>query len=99
MVTGVLEFLSTRHLLKQINSTKISLIPEVPNPQYDSQLRPLSCSNELYKFISKVMCVRLGMSLSHLVAENQAAFVAGRSLVHNILICHDLLRQYRKTSC
>lgn len=99
MVTAVLQLLSNREQLKQINFTIISLILKVPNHQYASQFRPISCCNVLYKPMSKVICVRLGKPISHLVAENQAGFVAGRSLVHGILICHDLLRHYnRKTS-
>ncbi|WMV41405.1 hypothetical protein MTR67_034790 [Solanum verrucosum] len=96
---SVLQLLSNREQLKQINFTIISLILKVPNHQYASQFRPISCCNVLYKPMSKVICVRLGKPISHLVAENQAGFVAGRSLVHGILICHDLLRHYnRKTS-
>ncbi|XP_019258197.1 PREDICTED: uncharacterized protein LOC109236469 [Nicotiana attenuata] len=46
-----------------------------------------------------MLCKRLKRAVSILVAENQAAFVEGRSLIHNILICHDLLRHYnRKTT-
>ena len=37
--------------------------------------------------------------LPSLVSDKEAAFVKGRSLVHNVLICHDQLRHYnRKTS-
>ncbi|WMV56909.1 hypothetical protein MTR67_050294 [Solanum verrucosum] len=38
------------------------------------------------------------MAISHLVAENQSAFVQGRSMMHNVLICHDLLRHYNRKS-
>lgn len=30
------------------------------------------------------------------MAENQSAFVQGRSMLHNILICHDILRHYNR---
>nr|XP_016460087.1 PREDICTED: uncharacterized protein LOC107783619 [Nicotiana tabacum] len=34
-----------------------------------------------------------------IVVDNQAAFIEGRSLIHNVLICHDILRHYnRKTT-
>ncbi|XP_059315479.1 uncharacterized protein LOC132066113 [Lycium ferocissimum] len=46
-----------------------------------------------------MLCKRLKLVLSTLVNNTQAAFVSGRSLVHNVLICHDLLRHYnRKTT-
>lgn len=45
-----------------------------------------------------MICSRLKESISVIVAGNQSAFVQGRSMVHNVLICHDLLRHYgRKT--
>jgi len=99
VTSAVLEFFNNGKLLRQVNSTIISLIPKVSVPQYASQFRPISCCNVLYKCISKLICMRLKEIIPTVVAENQAAFVAGRCLTHNILICHDLLRHYnRKTS-
>lgn len=48
----------------------------------------------LYKCISKLICSRLKEAVKIAVADSHAAFVLGRSMVHNILICHDLLRRY-----
>lgn len=46
-----------------------------------------------------MICTRLKTVVNHLVAENQAIFMQGRSMIQNVLICHDLLRHYkRKTS-
>lgn len=46
-----------------------------------------------------MLSARLKKTITHLVADNEAAFVAWRSLIHNVLICHDFLRHYnRKTS-
>lgn len=90
MTTTVLEFLRNGKLLKQINATMISLIPKVKNPL------SFSYCNVLYKCIFKVLYVKLRKSFSILVTENQAAFVGERSLVHNILICHDLMRHYNR---
>ncbi|XP_060200779.1 uncharacterized protein LOC132629052 [Lycium barbarum] len=96
---AILEFFENRKLLKQINSTIISLIPKVDAPELASQFRPISCCNVIYKCISKMICMRLRKAISVVVASNQAAFVEGRSLIHNVLICHDLLRHYlRKTT-
>ncbi|XP_019236486.1 PREDICTED: uncharacterized protein LOC109216760 [Nicotiana attenuata] len=99
ITAAILEFFHNGKLLKQVNSTMISLIPKVTVPDNASQFRPISCCNVLYKCISKMICNRLRKAIDHLVVENQAAFVQGRSMIHNILICHDLLRHYnRKTS-
>ncbi|XP_060180066.1 uncharacterized protein LOC132609887 [Lycium barbarum] len=96
---AVLEFMRNGKMLKQLNATLIYLIPKVSNPTNASQFRPISCCNVLYKYISKLLCTRLSTVLPYLVSDNQATFVKGRSLVHNVLMCHDLLRHYnRKTS-
>lgn len=77
----------------------ISLIPKVAKPEMASQSRPISCCNTLYKYISKLLSSRLACVLSEIVNPAQAAFVKGRSLIQNMLVCHDLLRHYkRKTS-
>lgn len=45
------------------------------------------------------MCIKLKEIIPTIVVENQASFVAGRSLTHNVLIYHDMLRHYNiKTS-
>ncbi|XP_070012299.1 uncharacterized protein [Nicotiana sylvestris] len=43
-----------------------------------------------YKCISKLICNRLKVAVNQLVA-NQSALVQGRSMLHNVLICHDIL--------
>ncbi|XP_019253832.1 PREDICTED: uncharacterized protein LOC109232518 [Nicotiana attenuata] len=99
VTTAILEFFSNGKLLKQLNATMISLIPKVTAAQKAEQFRPISCCDVIYKCISKMICTRLRKAVLHIVEENQAAFVEGRSLVHNVLIFHDLLKHYnRKTS-
>lgn len=46
-----------------------------------------------------VLCNRLTRVLPYLINQTQGAFVEGRSLVQNVLICHDTMRHYKsKTS-
>lgn len=80
----------------EINATVIAVIPKVQNPVLASQFRPISCCNVIYKVISKVLCNRLKKVLPYLINQTQAAFVEGRSLVHNVLICHDIMRHYKR---
>ncbi|XP_019257817.1 PREDICTED: uncharacterized protein LOC109236042 [Nicotiana attenuata] len=96
---AVSEFIDNGQILTQINSTSIALIPKVKNPLQASQFRPISCCNVIYKCISMIICTRLRKAIPMIVADNQATFIEGRSLIHNVLICHDLLRHYnRKTT-
>ncbi|KAF3653433.1 hypothetical protein FXO37_16988 [Capsicum annuum] len=86
---AVQEFFHNGKLLKQVNATMISLIPKVEKPEFASQFRPISCCNTLYKCISKLLCSRLACVLTDIVNPAQAAFVKGRSLIQNVLVCHD----------
>ncbi|XP_060210448.1 uncharacterized protein LOC132637368 [Lycium barbarum] len=96
VIEAVLDFFRNDKLLKQLNTTNIALIPKIPGPEFASQFRPISCCNVLYKCITKMICMRLKSVVDHFVADNQSAFVQGRFMLHNVLICHDLLRHYNR---
>ncbi|XP_074304572.1 uncharacterized protein LOC141639314 [Silene latifolia] len=83
-------------LLTQINSTVITLIPKTGRPTSVKHYRPISCCNVIYKVISKLLCSRLALILPDLICKTQGAFVKGRSILENILICQDLIRQYNR---
>lgn len=93
---NVQEFFQNGKSLRQLNSTNVALTPKVDSPELASQYMPISCCNVVYKCISKMICSRLKESIRHIVANYQAAFVQGRSMLQNILIRHDLLRHYNK---
>ncbi|XP_016570787.2 uncharacterized protein LOC107868618 [Capsicum annuum] len=93
---AVLEYLGNGRLLNQMNATIIFLIPKVEAPVLASQFRPIACCNVIYKCISKMICARLRKVIAVIVANNQAVFIEGRSLIHNVLICHDLLRHCKR---
>ncbi|XP_074299406.1 uncharacterized protein LOC141630497 [Silene latifolia] len=94
---AVRNFFDTRKLLTQINATTITLIPKMDRPTNVKHFRPISCCNVLYKPISKIMCNRLAAILPDIISKNQGAFVKGRSILENILICQDLVRLYNRS--
>lgn len=56
---------------------------------------PIACCNVLYKcIINKMICNKLKHVLPDLISENQDAFVHERYIVHNIIVCQDLVRHY-----
>ncbi|GMH30432.1 hypothetical protein Nepgr_032275 [Nepenthes gracilis] len=91
---AIRDFFNHGLLLKQMNSTIISLIPKVQSPRLVSDYRPISCYNVIYKVISKIIANRLKMRLSYLVDKCQTAFVAGRHISDNILLAQELLHKY-----
>mgnify|MGYP001793927790 CR=1 FL=1 len=63
------------------------------------EFRPIACCHVVYKLILKVLCNRMGKILRHLINETQSAYVAGRDIVENIMICQELVRKYNRKTC
>ncbi|XP_048502962.1 uncharacterized protein LOC125498737 [Beta vulgaris subsp. vulgaris] len=93
---AVLEFFQTGRLLKQVNATTLCLVPKCDQPNDVSQFRPIACCNVLYKIISKMLCARLKKILPTLISPNQSAFIEGRVIIHNIFLCQDIMKHYKR---
>ncbi|GKE20237.1 RNA-directed DNA polymerase, eukaryota, reverse transcriptase zinc-binding domain protein [Tanacetum coccineum] len=88
------EFFTNGKLLKEINSTLISLVPKIQTPSKVTDFRPIACCNVIYKCISKIITDRMKGSLDKLVDQNQSAFVPNRHIQDNILLSQELLKGY-----
>lgn len=96
--SAIMEFFSTRKLLKEINVTSITLIPKVSCPKGVGDYRPIACCSVLYKCLTKIIANRLNSVLPDIISCNQGAFMKGRSILQNILVCHDIVKIYRKAN-
>ncbi|CAH9076372.1 unnamed protein product [Cuscuta epithymum] len=96
IVQATKEFFRTGKLLKQINHTIIALIPKTNHSPKVSDYRPISCTNVLYKIITKIIAARLTPCLSGLVNQAQGAFVDGRLMFDNIFLAQELVRGYNR---
>lgn len=90
------DFFLTGKILREINITSIYLTPKVIVPAYIGNFRPIACCSVLYKCISKLMCKKLSQFLPEIISPNQGAFVAGRSILHNLLMCQDIIKHYNR---
>jgi hypothetical protein len=75
---AILEFFSARKLLRETNSTILTLVPKKCNPETTSDFWPISFCNLVYKFIAKILTNRL--------LPSQGAFILNRSIAENILL-------------
>ncbi|XP_050233384.1 uncharacterized protein LOC126681873 [Mercurialis annua] len=94
---AISDFFSSNKMLKQTNSTAITLIPKIKDPTSISEYRPISCCNVIYKGISKVITNRIRGVIDKLVSPCQSAFIPGRSIAENILLAHEIVRNYHRS--
>ncbi|CAA7013480.1 unnamed protein product [Microthlaspi erraticum] len=94
LVAAVKTFFTDSVMLRQVNSTVISLIPKVPGADTLSSFRPISLCNTVYKVISRILSSRLKILTPEVVQRNQVGFVNGRLLCENVLLASELVRDF-----
>ncbi|KAL2938255.1 LINE-1 retrotransposable element ORF2 protein [Bienertia sinuspersici] len=95
VIRAVREFFASGKLLKEVSVTTLTMVPKVQTPNNVGDYRPIACCSTIYKCISKLLCSKLRAILPDIISPNQGAFVTGRSIMHNALICQDMMRFYR----
>jgi hypothetical protein len=96
--SAVREFLNGGDMPEIVNTTVLVLIPKVKKPQDLSQYRLISLCNVLYKLASKVLALRLREILDDIISEEQSAFVTGRIITDNVLLCIHYLKKKKGKS-
>ncbi|XP_020253930.1 uncharacterized protein LOC109830996 [Asparagus officinalis] len=96
VLKSIEDFFKNGKLLGSVNSTSITLVPEVQFPNTPADFRPIACCNCLYKFISKILANRIKSVMGYLVDEAQSAFVKGRQISSNIFLAHELVKSYNR---
>lgn len=91
---AILQFFDNEKLLKEINCNTITLVPKVSNPTYVREYRYIACCTTMYKIIAKILTVRLKIVADSLVGPSQSAFIAGRSILDNVIMAHELVKGY-----
>ncbi|CAH9141489.1 unnamed protein product [Cuscuta epithymum] len=74
----------------------IALIPKTNHSPKVSDYRPISCTNVLYKIITKILAARIISCLPGLIDLAQGAFVDGRLMFDNIFLAKKLVRGYMR---
>ncbi|CAH9100586.1 unnamed protein product [Cuscuta epithymum] len=96
VIRATREFFNSGKMLKQLNHTVIALIPKTSHSPKVSDYRPISCTNVLYKIITKIIAARIIPTLPGLINKAQGAFVDGRLMFDNIFLAQELVRGYNR---
>ncbi|CAN6179481.1 unnamed protein product [Urochloa humidicola] len=82
--------------VSRLNYRIITLLPKVKEAEKIQQYRPICLLNCLYKWITKVLSIRLEMVNEKLILKNQSAFMKGRNIMNSILALHEILHETKK---
>lgn len=70
----------------RLNQALLTLLPKRADAATFGDYRPISLIHLVAKVFAKVLSLRLGPELDHLVCPNQNAFIPGRSLHNNFVL-------------
>lgn len=88
-IAMVQSFFLGRDLHRSLTHTAIIFLPKKPSPSF-ADYRPISLCNFSKKIISKVMVSRLAAVLPRLLSPHWSGFVAGRSIMNNVLLAQEM---------
>lgn len=77
-----------------LNHIILTLIPKHANACKPDQFRPISLCNTLLKLVTKLIATRSKPFLPMLTNETQAAFVKGRTGLHNSIMVQEILHSF-----
>ena len=82
--------------MSRLNYGIITLLPKVQDAEKIQQYRPICLLNCLYKWITKVLTLRLEKVVDKLILENQTAFMKKRDIMNGIMALHEVLQETKR---
>ncbi|XP_016454374.2 uncharacterized protein LOC107778605 [Nicotiana tabacum] len=95
IVDMVKAFFNGCELPRYVTHTNLVLLPKKKEVITFSDMRLISLSNFVNKMFSRVVHERLAVLLPNLISEEQAGFVKGMSIVENVLLTQEIIKDIR----
>ncbi|GAA0185196.1 hypothetical protein LIER_32484 [Lithospermum erythrorhizon] len=77
-----------------MNLTTLSLIPKVDHPSSVRDYRPISCCNNFYKAVTRILMSRMKSLMPGLIFLSQSAFIPGRNLGDSVMMLQEMVQGY-----
>jgi hypothetical protein len=74
----------------------ITLLPKTADANKIQQFRTICLLNCLYKWITKVLTIRLILVAAKIICAEQTAFIKGRNIMTGVLSLHEVLHETKK---
>jgi hypothetical protein len=77
--------------LQSINTTFITLVPKINNPEIVNDFRTISLLNSCMKLITKILADRLQLIILKLLHKNQYGFIKNRTIQDCLAWCFEFI--------
>ena len=78
------------------NNTNIVLIPKKKQPEFVSDLRPISLCNVVDRITCKVLANRMKRCMNLIISEAQSAFIPGIYITDNVMISFEAMHYLKR---
>ena len=82
--------------VNRLNYGIITLLPKVQDAENIQQYRPICLLNCIYKWITKVLTLRLEKVADNLILVNQTDFMENRDIMNGIMALHEVLHETKR---
>ena len=84
--------------VSRMNYGIITLLHKIQVAEKIQQFRPICLLNCIYKWITKVLTLRLENIAEKLILVNQTAFMKRRDIMNGIMALHEILHETKKNN-
>jgi hypothetical protein len=90
------DFYENKLEVHRVNYGVITLLPKIAEACKIQQFRPICLLNFLYKWITKVLTMRLIPIAAKLICSEQTTFIKGRNIMTGVLALHEMLHETKR---